>query len=415
MSRISLLPARIAARYLRSRKSHSAVGAISAVSVAGMAVATAAIVCVLSVFNGFRGVIADHIDLMAPDVLVEPTAGKTIASADSLAARLSSVPGVALATPTISDNALVLAAGREMPVILKGVIPADYARLTATPSLIRKNEGRYLNAGLDRGIPEANLSIGVAAQLSAFPGDHMLLFAPKRAGRVNMANPAASFITDSLYVAGVYRAMQNEYDANRVIVDIATARRLFQYDHEASAIEIKATPATDPIALADHISALVGPDFSVKDRLRQQDMNFRMIQIEKWISFLLLGFILLIASFNIISALSMLVLEKEHTLSTLSAIGMSRHDVGSVFAWESIFVSLCGGIGGILLGLVLCLIQQEFGLIKIGDGTNAVIDTYPVSVEATDLILTLLPVIIIGLLTAWITASFARRRISNAR
>lgn len=408
---MSILPARIAARYLQSRKSHSAVGAIATVSIIGMAVATAAIVCVLSVFNGFKSVIGERLDTLAPDVLVEPSAGKVFARADSVAATVGRIKGVAAATPTLADNALIIAAGREMPVFLMGVDPDAYARTTSIRQLIDPKEGTYLKAGMEHGMPETTISIGVASQMSSFPTDRLLLFTPRREGKVNMANPAASFITDSLWVSGVYRAMQNDYDENRIIVDMPTARRMFQYTDQASTLHVAAANGTDPAELALRVQKALGPDFTVKDRLRQQEMNFRMIEIEKWVSFLLLGFILVIASFNIISTLSMLVLEKEQTLSTLAAMGMSRRRIGSVFAWESFLVTAIGGLSGILLGLVLCLLQQHFGLIRIGDGTQTIMSSYPVVVKASDLLLCAVPLLAIGTVSALITSQFARKRI----
>lgn len=410
-----MLPARIAYRYLRSRKSHSAVGAIATVSIIGMAVATAAIVCVMSVFNGFRSVIGERLDTMAPDVLVEPAQGKVFADAESLSREVSQVKDVAVVTPTLSDNALMIHDGREMPVWLKGVIPGEYERVTKVRALIDPREGRMLTPGYDTGMSETTLSIGVASQLRSVPGDHVMLFAPRRQGRVNMANPAASFITDSLTVTGVYRAMQNEYDENRVLVDLPVARRMLQYDTEASALEIGVRPGADCGRVAAEVAGMLGEGYVVRDRYRQQEMNFRMVEIEKWVSFLLLGFILLIASFNVISTLAMLVLEKESNLGTLSAMGMSRRRIGSVFAWESMLVTFMGGIAGIALGVVLCLLQQHFGILKIGDGTATVMSSYPVQLKASDLLLTLVPIAIIGAVTALITARFARRRTATRR
>lgn len=407
------LSAFIALRYLFSKKSHSAVGAITAVSITGMAVATAAIICVLSVFNGFRDLIGEYLDRMAPDIIIEPVKGKVIPQADSLALQLATMPEISVATPTLADNALIIANSHEMPVFLKGVVPEDYVKVTETANLISKDEGRMLHAGLEEGLPETTLAIGIAAQLKIYPDDHILLFAPRRKGKVNMANPLSSFITDSLKVAGIFRANQSDYDENRLLVDLPTARRLFQYTDEASAIEIALKPDVAPETALKKLSDRLGSSFSVKDRARQQEMNFRMIEIEKWVSFLLLGFILLIASFNIISSLSMLVLEKEPSLSTLRALGMPDRSISSVFAWESIFVAAIGGLAGILLGIILCLVQQHFGIIKIGDGTSALISAYPVILEWRDLLLTLIPIVAIGALTAWVTATFVRTRIRN--
>ena len=403
------LPARIAWRYLRAPKSHSAVSAIAAISVVGVAVATAAIICVLSVFNGFRSILSDKLDILAPDVMVTPSLGKTFADGDSLAAIIGETPGVEIALPTVVDNALAIVDSRERPITLRGVDFSRYPYVTRVDSII--TGGRRLES-LDS--KEAVASVGVARQLGFYNGDvSMLIFAPKREGRVNLANPLASFLTDSVNVADIFQAMQTEYDENNVICDINVARDLFQYDTEATAIEVKAHPGTDITRLAGEISRRLGPDAVVKDRYRQQEMNFRMVEIEKWVTFLILIFILVIASFNIISTLCMLVLEKQQSMSTLLALGMSRRRIGSVFWWESMYVSLIGGISGVIIGILLCLLQEHFGLIRLGgDPSSLVIQAYPVKVELMDIVYSLIPVILIGLCTAWTASAFARSRLS---
>lgn len=405
------LTAAIAWRYLLSKKSHATVGTISTVSVCAMAVATAAIVCVLSVFNGFREVIASHLDTLSPDIIITPAEGKTLAGADSLTKRVARMPEVELATPTLQDNALVICNSQEMPVTVKGVIPGEYARVTSVRKLIGKEYGTYFDSVAPISNTTAVVAIGVAARLHSYPGDGMLIFAPKREGRVNLANPVSSFLTDSITVAGIYRSDQSQFDEDGVLMPIEAVRRLLQHGDAASAIEIKLNPGQNPGHAMNRICAELGDQYVVKDRMRQQETNFRMISIEKWVSFMLLGFILIIASFNIISSLSMLVLEKESALSTLTALGLSRRRIGDIFAWESIYVALAGGLSGILLGLVLCLTQQHFGLIKIGDAETTIVSAYPVRVEAADLLWTLLPVAVIGIITALVTAHFAKSRI----
>ena len=408
------LSARIAWRYLCSKKSHSAVGAISAVSICGIAVATAAIICVLSVFNGFKELIVERVDTLTPDVMVTPAKGKIFPNADSLATILRTLPEVKTVTPTILENALALYDGRETPVSIKGVDFDEYSKVTAVNSLIidyQKPDSANL-------LPVSTLSVGAALRLAAHPGNRVLLFTPRREGRVNLSNPAASFLQDSVLVTGVYRSNQSEYDENRLLVDIDLARDLLQYDTEASAIELKAADGVTDEQLAVAVSTRLNPSspatqkpYVVKDRLRQQEMNFRMISIEKWVTFLLLFFILIIASFNIVSSLSMLVIEKENSMATLKALGMSRLRISSVFRWESVFVTLVGGVSGIILGLVLSLLQQQFGLIKLqGDPDTLIIRAYPVVVDPTDILITLIPLIAIGFLAAVITGSFARSR-----
>lgn len=406
--KIGSLPARIAWRYLRAPKSHSAVSAISIISVVGVAIATAAIVCVLSVFNGFRGLLSDTLDLLAPDVLVTPATGKTFADADSLLNIINKIDGVGTAMPTVTDNALAIYNAKEMPITLRGVVPEIYSEITEIDSLFVNGEGIA-----DYSPDDAAVSVGVAQQLGTGAGSEgLFLFAPRREGRVNLSNPMASFLTDSVSVRGIFQSLQSEYDENTVICDISTARELFQYTTEATAIEINTDPDADISGVASEINKALGEKVVVKDRFQQQETHFRMVNIEKWMTFLLLIFILMIASFNIISTLCMLIIEKQSSMATMSALGMNRRQIGKTFWWESIYVSLAGGIGGIIIGVALCLIQEKFGLIKLGgDPDILVVHAYPVIVEWSDLLVALIPVAAIGIITAWISAAFARSRV----
>lgn len=372
-----------------------------------MAVATAAIICVLSVFNGFRGLLEEKLDILAPDVLVEPASGKTFADADSLRQEIMTVKGVATVMPTVTDNALAIVDGREMPVTLKGVETDIYPTYTSIDSIL---VGKTHLADLP---PQGVVaSAGVATQLGIYtPDADMFIFAPRREGRVNMANPMASFVTDSVMVTDVFQAMQSDYDEKTVICHISTARDLFQYSTEATSFEVKTLPGADPSEVAEAMSARLGRTAVVKDRLQMQEVNFRMVSIEKWVTFLLLIFILIIASFNIISTLCMLILEKQQSMTTLSALGMTRRRIGSTFWWVSMLVTLIGGISGIILGLILSLLQQHFGLIKLAADPEAlVVHAYPVVVMASDVAWALLPVVGIGLVSASIASAFARSR-----
>lgn len=402
------LALKIAWKYLTAPKSHGAVNAISIISVVGVAVATAAIVIVLSVFNGFRFHLNARLDNLTPDVSVMPALGKTIENGDSLAEALKDFPGVEVIMAEVTDNALVIAGSKEMPVTLKGVDLKIWPRITSMDSLLM--DGQPIEANSSR---QASIAVGVAQRLGLFAaGDTLFLFAPKRHGRLNVANPLSSFFTDSIEVSSIFRSMQNEFDENTVIVDLGVARDLFQYDTQATALQIKADRETDPTSLAASLKNYLGENFVVKDRLEQQEVNFRMVKIEKWITFILLSFILLIASFNIISTLCMIILDKGANLFTLSHLGLSRRRIGNIFWWESILVTLCGAVAGLVLGLVISLLQEKFSLLKLaGDPENLVMQAYPVRVEWLDLLITMIPISIIGLVTAWISFSFAKGRI----
>lgn len=407
------LPPAVAWRYLWSKKSHSTVSAIAAVSIVGIAVATAAIVCVLSVFNGFRDVLAGKLDTMSPDIVVTPAAGKTFADADSLATALKKEAGVEIASPVLTDNALAYFDSREMPVTLKGVDFSTLDRITGIRSVLLP-ESRYPRRDPEGDTFEGLVAIGPAMRLNLYSdAGSVLIFAPRREGRINMANPAASFLTDSIIPTGIFKSDQQQFDENMVIVPISLARDLFQYDSEASAIEIKVSSGSDPAKVARRLEKSLSPRFEVKDRLRQQEINFRMISIEKWITFLMLFFILAIASFNIISTLAMLVSDKQQSIRTFHSLGMTRRDVGCIFWWESIFITLVGALSGIILGVILCLLQQHFGFIRMnGDPSSLVISVYPVALQISDIAVTMVPVALIGIITAWISARFAKSRIS---
>lgn len=406
----------IARRYLFGRKSHSAVGAIAAVAVAGVAVATAAMICVMAVFNGFHDLLQVRLDRMSPDVAILPAEGKTITQGDSLAEAIGRIPGVALATPTLTDQALLLNDGRETPVMLKGVRPAEYRRMTALDSIMLDGSVPLQPAPPERDEPApVSLSVGAAMRAGvSHAGVPLTIFAPKRVGRVNLSNPLSSFLVDSLTVTSVFEAQQSALDDNTIITDLGRVRELLMYDTEASAVEVMATPGTDPVLLAERIRQATGGRWTVRDRAAQRVTEFRMVNIEKWMSFLLLSFILVIASFNIVSTLSMMVIDKQGAMRTLLAIGMSRRRVGAVFAWESALVTACGGVAGIVIGSALCLAQQTWGLIRLGgDPSTLIVRAYPVRLLPSDILAALVPLFLIGGACAGVAAAFARSRVKE--
>lgn len=402
----------LALRFLTAPKSHGAVNVISIISVVGVAVATAAIIIVLSVFNGFLSHLNFRLDSLIPDVSVSSAYGKTIENGDSLATVIEGLPDVEIAMPMVADNALALAESREMPIMLMGVVPEKFSLITSIDSLI--SEGEPFRDFLST---DASVSVGVAQRLGLYSiGQPLLVFAPRRIGRINTANPYSSFLTDSLSAVSVFRTLQSEYDENTVICDIEIARELFQYDSQATSIEIKCKEGVNPSSLADEIRNELGDNYIVKDRLQQQEINFRMVNVEKWITFLFLAFILLIASFNIISTLCMLIVEKEQTISTLCDLGMSARRIGAIFRWESMAVTMVGALSGLVLGGILCLIQEKFAIIKLaGDPDTLVMASYPVKLEWIDFGVTLVPVLLIGCITALIAGAYAKRQVKTPK
>lgn len=395
---------RLALRYLLAKKSHNAVNIISLVAIIGVAIATAAIICVLSVFNGFSNLTSSRLAKTDPQLkVVTLSPSGIILNADSLALAIEDLPQVAYAAPTLQRRALAINSGAQVAVTLYG-IPANYHLIVPVDSSII--DGQFLTSRMSQA-KIATLSVSSAVALQSFPGSEQLLhiYAPRRIGKINPANPMAAFTTDSLYVAGVYRNDNSEADPNTIILPLPTLRSLMMMTSaEATAIEIALTPHTSSSQAVEAISNLLGPDYSILNQHQQQANSFRMIAIEKWITFLMLAFILIITSFNAISTLSMLIIEKRSNMFTLRALGAPRSLTQRIFFFQGLLISLLGGAIGILLGVVLCLVQQIFGIIKLnGAGTgNLVIDTYPVALQTTDIAAVALLILAIGTLVGLI-------------
>lgn len=376
----------IARRYLLSRKSHSAVNIICGVAICGMAVAVMAIVVVLSVFNGFARMAEDQVGRFDADLTAVPAHGKTLAGADALCRRLAQVEGVEAAVAVVEERALAVSGSAQMPVRIKGV-GAGFESVTAMDSITI--DGAY-SADSIYGFAPANLAVGVAAYLGVRPttGNVIGIFVPRRVGRINAANPATAFRGDSVAVMSVWQTERPDYDADRMIVPVAVARALLEYGaDEASAIDMALAPGADPDAVAAAAQAAAGADVQVLTRARRNADSFRMIAVEKWMTFLLLVCILAVASFNIVSTLSLLVIEKRDNMATLRALGATRRTARAVFAWQGVLIALAGGVTGTVAGLALSLVQQHFGLVKLSaDASALTVDVYPVEVHAADLL-----------------------------
>ena len=399
-----MLALKIALRYLRARKSHNAVNIISVISVAGVAVATMAIVVVLSVFNGFTDLAQSHLSRIDPELKLEAVDGKVFSGADSLAKRLTALPALAAASPVIRERGLLLSESAQMPVVFQGVDFAAFDSVTAITDLIIDG-GLIAGAdgdGLFHGVPTALAAVGPAVRLQLHPSldSGATLYVPRRIGRINPANPAASYKGTSLAVTGIFRVDQPEYDADFIIIPLEEARRLLDYsDGEASAIDIRTAPGAD---IASAVRAVVAEaeaaglprgSFAVRTLMEQQSESF----------------ILLIASFNVVSTLSLLVIEKRDNMVTLRALGATRAMASSVFMYEGWLITAIGGLAGTALGVLLSLVQQHFGLIKLAaDASALTIDVYPVRVSASDVALVLMTVLAVGLLIAQIARFFAK-------
>lgn len=407
------LPLKIAWRYLVSKKGHQAVNIISIVAVCGVVVATAALICVLSVFNGFRGLIMGRLAMLDPQIAITATVGKTINDADSVIDVVSAIPGVERAIPVIEDQALAIYAQLQMPVRLKGV-PDDYNAMNDMDSVIVDGQWKLR----DQVSRYAVVGAGPAVRLMVRPDflGMVRLYAPQRQGRVNIANPMGAFRQDSVFVSGIFQLQQNSYDADLIYVPLDMARELFDYETEATQIEVKLTHDANEQQVMSSISSALGSNYQVRNRLMQQREAYRLVNIEKWMAFLLLSFILIIATFNVISTLSLLIIEKDDSIATLRALGANDKQISRIFVLQGWLITLTGAITGVIIGLILCICQQQFGWLHLsGDPANMIINAYPVEVHLTDVLVTLGLVAAVGLLTSLVTALIMRRRLTTSK
>ena len=400
---------KIAWRYLKAKKTHNAVNIISIISVCGVVIATTALVCVLSVFNGFAGLMSDKLAKLDPQIKIQPVIGKTL-NADSIINLLNSIQDIEISLPVIEEQALAIYADKQMPVNIKG-ISDNYNKLTEIDDVIRY--GKYeLKDSTDN---YAIISILVANNLHSGTGffDYLRIYTPKRRGTINITNPAGAFRQDSLHISAIYQTDQDSYDRDMIFLPINVARKLLDYDNTtATAVELKLKKNADETAIIKQISSILGKQYTVNDRLMQQATAYKMVNVEKWVTFLLLSFILVIASLNVISSLSLLILEKDESITTFRNFGATNQQITQIFVTEGLLISFVGAIAGIILGVILCLLQQEFGLIKLaGDASAVIVSSYPVRLIFSDLIVVFAMVSVVGLLTSLITALFMRTRL----
>ncbi len=369
------------------------------VSVCGVVVATIALVCALSVYNGFNDLVASLFSNFDPELKVTPRKGKVFDPNAAEIRALKEMPGIDCFSEVLQDNALVRYGDRQGVAVLKGV-DERYERLTRIDSILIDGTFRLK----DEIVSYANLGIGMAFSLGINAGfmSPLEIYAPKRNESVNMANPASSFNLEYAYIGSVFRTDQQVYDDSYVIVPLSLARSLFDYDKEISAIELKVKEGENVGAVKEEVRRILGDRYIVRDRFEQQEASFKMMQVEKWMTFLILTFILVIALFNVVGSLSMLMIEKQEDVKTLRNMGADDRLIRRIFLLEGWMISGIGALAGIVIGVLLCLLQQTFGFIKLGESSGAfIINAYPVRVVPMDILAVFVTVLAIGFLAAW--------------
>ncbi len=408
------LPFYIAKRYLFSKKKHNAVNVISAVSVCGVALATLALVCTLSVFNGFRDMVAGFFTAFDPELKITVREGKVFDAQLPDVCAIRDWKEVEVFTETLEEGAMVQYKDRQVMAMIKGVAD-NFEQLTQIDSILH-GAGEFIlyDEVAEYGIMGIELVsvLGTGIQ----PIDPLQVYAPKRQARVNMANPSASFNSRYLFSSGVvFVVNQQKYDGQYILTSLDFARELFDYETEVSAVELKLSAGESVAGVKRKLEQHLGPEYIVRDRYEQQEDVFRIMEIEKLISYLFLTFILTIACFNVIGSLSMLIIDKKEDVETLRNLGADDKLICRIFLFEGGLITLSGAIAGIFLGLAMCLVQQQFGLITLGNGHGSfVVDAYPVSVHAGDIFFIFVTVLVVGFCSVWYPVRYLSRRLLKA-
>ena len=405
------LPFYIARRYLFAKKKHNAINIISAISVCGVALATMAMVCTLSVFNGFQEMVEQLFTAFDPELKITAREGKVFQPDDPGIRQVQALPCIDVWTETVEDNAMVQYKNRQAMATIKGV-EDNFEQLTEIDSLLYGTGQFMLNDQVaDYGIMGVELmsELGTGIQFV----DPLQVYAPKRNVRINLANPSAAFNRKYLHSPGVvFIVNQQKYDARYIITSLDFARALFGYHTEVSAIELKLKPGNDIGRIQGQIQDILGDHYLVQNRYEQQSDVFRIMKIEKLISYLFLTFILAIACFNVIGSLSMLILDKREDVVTLRNLGANDRLIARIFLFEGRLIAAFGAAIGIIGGLLLCFLQQAFGLISLGGGNGAfLVEAYPVSVHATDVLLVFVTVIAVGFLSVWYPVRYLSKKL----
>lgn len=404
-------PFYIARRYLFSKKSTHVINIISGISVIGVAVATMALVVTLSVFNGFHDLVASLLTSFDPQIEVVPAKGKTAPADDPILTKIRNLPQVDVATESVEDQALAIYKGRQAMVKVKGV-EDNFSELSHINDILYGDGEFSLHAAnLQFGVVGIRLAEGMG--MTADWDGQLKIYAPKREGQLDMMNPTEGFVEDSLISPGVvFSVKQARYDRDYVLTSIAFARNLFGQQGMLSQLEIRLKPGSDLDAVKAEMQEIAGDKYRVLDRMEQQADTFKIMKIEKFIAYIFLTFILAVACFNIIGSLSMLIIDKKNDVVTLRNMGASDKQIVRIFLFEGRMISAIGAVLGILIGLLLCWLQQVYGLVSLGSSSGSfIVDAYPVSVHPEDIVLVFITVLAVGFISVWYPVRYFAKRL----
>jgi lipoprotein-releasing system permease protein len=404
------LPFYIARRYLLAKKSQNAINIISGISIAGVAVGTMALITILSVFNGFDSIIKSLYNSFDPEIRITIVEGKTFDPGQYPFEKIKKHSSVAWYSEVLEENALLRYGDRQHIATVKGV-DDNFHHVTGVDSMIV--DGNY--SLWEKNRPKAVVGIGVAYHLAI--GLNFLnpinIYVIKRQGNISM-NPEQAISRKFIFPSGMF-SIEQEINSRYLLVPLQFARELLRYSTEVSAIEISLKEGIDKSLAEKEIQDILGTGFLVKNRNEQNELFYRIMKAEKWAIFFILSFILIIASFNIIGSLTMLILDKQGDIDTLDSLGASASLIKRIFLIEGWLISLTGAFIGIILGSLISWLQQEYGIIKLTGSGSFIIDAYPVVFQFMDVVKVFCTVLGIGFLAAWLPVRYLSRQYSLKR
>lgn len=398
-------PLLAARRYLFAKKSHNAVNVISAVSVVGVAIGTIALVIVMSVFNGFEDLARTLYSTFDPDLKITIAEGKSFIAAPDKLDQLRSDPDILTFSQTIEENVLLRYDKQQEIAVLKGV-DDQYKQVTGIDTMIV--DGNFQMAANDH--PQAIAGAGLATKLHI--GLHfinpILVYIVRNNSRITL-DPERDLNRLYIFPAGVF-AVDEEIDSQYLLVPLSFARQLLENDSITGAIEIKVKPGADINKVQKRVVSIFGPDFSVKTQYQQKEFYYRILKYEKWVGFMILAFVLLIASFNVVGSLSMLMIEKKSDIFILQSLGADKQMIGRIFITQGWMIVLTGVFAGLVLGALICWLQMAFGIISLPSSGTFIIDAYPVALRWNDFLFILLAVVAISLVTIYFPVKYFVRK-----
>ena len=395
----------VARRYLFAKKSQNTINLISAISVVGVAVGTMALIVVLSVFNGFDSLVQSLFNAFNPDLKITIKEGKRFSSDLPSVKRLKEIKGILYSTDVVEENALLRYDDKQYIATIKGV-SSDFVKMSGIDSMIIDGAFVLNESNNEYAVVGQGIAIKLAIGLNFI--NPIIVYVPRRLTTTTLS-PDQAFNRRYIFPSGIF-AIQQDFDSKYMIVPLEFARSLVDYTNEVSAIEIKVDPAFQVESIQQEARNIMGPDFDVKNRYEQEELLFKIMKTEKWAIFFILSFILIVASFNIIGSLTMLIIEKKKDISILQSMGTDLVRIRKIFLYEGWMITIIGAIAGLILGIIICWAQQAFEIIKLGGSGSFVIDAYPVQMVLTDFLLVFLTVLAIGYFAAWYPVRYITRK-----